>query len=213
MSLNETFKNSWKEILVIIIASIILGASFSYLNYSEILITITSFFILISINIIAKKIMAYYYEANIQTRFWKWYQHGFSKKAHFKKPIPMLWLPILVSLISRAAFQWMGILEFDITPKTERVSKRHGLYRFTEMVEFHIAIIAATGIIINILLAIIAYIAGLTTFAQLNIYYAFWSIIPISSLDGSKILFGSKVLWTILFIITFLLTAGCLIIP
>ena len=116
------------------------------------------------------------------------------------------------TLTSKPASHVKGILEFDITPKTERAAKRHGLYRFTQMAEYHVAIIAATGLIINLIAAVISYIAGFTTFAQFNIYYAFFSIIPISSLDGTKILFGSKILWTILFVITLILLAGSFII-
>ena len=213
MSLDNIFKDSWKEILVIIIAAAILSLSFSFPGFKNIPMLITSFFILICINIIAKKITAYYYEAKIKTKFWRVYQYWFSKRAHFKKPLPMLWLPILFSIAFNGAIQWLGILEFDVEAKTERVSKRHGLYRFSQMAEYHIAIIAATGIILNLIVAIISYVLNFTTFAQLNIYYTFWSIIPISSLDGSKILFGSKPLWVILFIITFILTAGCLVIP
>jgi len=212
MSLDENFKDSWKEILVIIIAAIILGLSFSFPGFKNPLLLITLFFIIISINIIAKKIIAYYYEASIKTKFWRWYQYWFTRRSHFKKPIPMLWLPVVVSLAFNGVIQWLGILEFDIQAKTERVSKRHGLYRFSQMAEYHIAIIAATGLIINLIIAIISYITGFTTFAQFNIYYAFFSTIPLSSLDGNKILFGSKVLWTILFIITLVLLAGSFII-
>ncbi len=212
MSLDDIFKDSWKEIITIIIASAILGVSFSFPGFKNILLLITLFFIIICINIIAKKIVAYYYEASIKTRFWKLYQFWFTEKSHFRKPLPMLWIPLIISLAFNGAIQWLGILEFDIQAKTERVSRRHGLYRFSQMAEYHIAIIAATGLIVNILAAIIAYFLNFTAFAQLNIYYAFWSIIPISSLDGSKILFGSKTLWTILFIITLILTAGCLVI-
>ena len=212
MALDYFFKEGWKEVLIIIIAAAILGTSFSFPGFSNILSIITFMFLIISINVIAKKIVAYSYEANAKTRFWRWYQYGFQKKAHFKNPIPMLWLPLLVSAIFSGALQWFGILEFDITPKTERVSRRHGLYRFSEMAEWHVAIIAASGLVINIIAAVIAYLAGFTLFAQLNIYYAFWSIIPLSSLDGSKILFGSRILWTILFLISLVLLAGSIII-
>ncbi len=212
MSLDSIFKEQWKEILIIIVAAVILGLSFSYLSKPLIFPLITSFFILISLNTIAKKIMAYYYETDLKIRFWKWSQFWFTEYAHFKKPMPMLWLPPLVSLISQGAWQWLAILEFDIQPKTERVSKRHGLYRFSQLVEYHVAVIATTGIAINLIVAVISYIIGFQTFAQLNIYYAFWSIIPLSGLDGYKILAGSKILWTTLLIITGLLLVGSLII-
>ena len=108
-------------------------------------------------------------------------------------------------------FKWLAILEFDVKPRIERVSRRHGLYRFSEMTDWHIAVIAAAGVFANILLAIISYsisgyFPGLETsfeyFAKLNVYYALWSLVPLSSLDGSKILFGSKLLWLTLAIIT-----------
>ena len=212
MALDDIFEDSWKEILVIIIAAAILGVSFSFPGFKNIITLISLFFIVICINVIAKKIIAYYYEASIKTKFWRLYQFWFTKKSHFRNPIPMFWFPFLVSVAFNGAIQWLGILEFDIEAKTERVSKRHGLYRFSQMAEYHIAIIAATGLILNLLVAAIAYVLNFTTFAQLNIYYAFWSIIPISSLDGSKILFGSKPLWTVLFIITIILAAVCLVI-
>ncbi len=75
------------------------------------------------------------------------------------------------------------------------------------MTEFHIALIAASGIIINLILAIMGYIFAswnpiLETFSKLSIYYAFWSIIPIGKLDGTKIFFGSRILWFSLLILT-----------
>ena len=193
-----------QEISIIILAAVILGLSVSFLN-SEILLPATiSFLVIISLNILAKKLLAYYLEADIKPKFWCMYQYWFTKRSHFKKPIPMLWLPLVLSLIFRGAlglFGWFGILEFDVKPKIERVSRRHGLYRFSQMTDWHISLIAAFGIIVNLIAAIIGYILGFETFTTLSIYFAVWSILPIASLDGSKILFGSKVLWLTLFII------------
>ena len=58
------------------------------------------------------------------------------------------------------------------------------------------------GIITNIILAIIGYAAGFELFAKLAIYYSVWSILPISSLDGTKILFASRALWLTMAIIS-----------
>jgi hypothetical protein len=67
--------------------------------------------------------------------------------------------------------------------------------------------IATWGIITNLVLAIIGYSFGYELFAKLSIYYATWSIIPFSSLDGTKIFFSSRVLWTILFAIILMFLA------
>ena len=194
-------KEFFREIIIILIASLILGWSFSLFKISLFLSYFISFLIIISLNILAKKILSYYFESDIKIKFWEWYRYGFRKDSHFKKPAPMFWLPLVVSLITRGFFQWLAILEFDIKAKTERVSRRHGLYRFSEITDWHVALIATAGIIINFVLAIFGYLTGFETFAKLNIYFALWSLIPLSNLDGSKILFGNKGLWLTLVII------------
>ncbi|MFH1612733.1 MAG: hypothetical protein ABIB46_03245, partial [bacterium] len=65
-----------------------------------------------------------------------------------------------------------------------------------------IAYIAAAGIFVNLLFAFLAYLIGFSEFAKLSIWFAFFNMIPISNLDGNKIFFGSKVLWSFLATIT-----------
>ncbi len=194
-------KEIWREGGIILIASLILGLAVSFLEPSLFFIAVISFLILISLNVLAKKIYAYYLEADTKTKFWAWYQYGFAKKSHFKKPLPMFWLPLALSLLTTGFFWWLAILEFDVKPRVERISRKHGLYRFSEMTDWHVALIATAGIFVNIILATIGYFIGFETFARLNLYFAAWSIIPLSNLDGSKILFGSKVLWFAMLII------------
>ncbi len=209
-----------KEILVIILASLILGITISYTNPDTIALTAIFFLIIISINILVKKILAYSLEADVKTKFWEVYQYGFRKDSHFKKPVPMVLLPPIVSFITKGTFFWLAILETEIKARVERVSKRHGLYRFSEMNEWDMSIICTAGIIANLLLAFLAYtFAGvfpptwqIETLASLSIYYAFWSLIPISSLDGSKILFGSRFLWFTMIVITAIFFGWSLII-
>ncbi|MBL7059296.1 hypothetical protein ISS08_02490, partial [Candidatus Pacearchaeota archaeon] len=90
----------------------------------------------------------------------------------------------------------------DVKAKVYRAAKRHGLYSFSEMTEYHLGLIAASGIFINLILAIIGYVIGFPLFAKLNIYYALFNMIPISDLDGNKIFFGSLVLWSFLAALT-----------
>ena len=184
-----------KEIFIIILAAVILALTVSFKQTHIFIASIISFLIIITANVLVKKLVGYHFETKVRTKFWTWYQFGFRKDAHFKKPVPMAWLPLLLTLFTKGIFWWLAILEFDVEAKTERVSRRHGLYRYTQVTEWHMAWIAVWGIIVNILLAIVGYGAGFELFAKLNIYFAVWSIIPLGRLDGAKIFFSSRGLW------------------
>lgn len=199
-------KENLKELATILFAIIILSISISLKNKDFLLIAPISFLIIILANTFIKKIIGYMLELKVRTKFWSVYHYGFRKDSHFNKPLPMAWLPLLVSLITKGFFWWLPILEFDVEAKTERVSRRHGLYRFSEVTEWHMAWIAIFGLISNITLAIAAYFLGYEFFTKLSIYYTAYSIIPFSSLDGSKIFFGNRSLWMITSFIVLLIT-------
>lgn len=194
-----------KEILVMLIGGLILGASVSF-GGGLFLISAVSFIVIIGFNSFAKKAAGYLLEIGVEIKFWSWYQYGFRKASHFKKPVPMIWLPAALSFLSEGYFWWLGILEFDVAPKAERASRRHGLYRFTEVTEWHVAWIAICGIIMNLILGFAGYLIGLEYFAKLNIYYSLWSLIPLSGLDGSKIFFSNRKLWAVSAVIVGVLT-------
>lgn len=206
--------NVFQELSLILVVSILLGISFLYPGKGiEYFIKITGIFLVILlINLYAKRFFAYNLEADVSTKIWSMGTVGFKQSQRFKKPLPMLWLPILTTLATRGSFIWLPLLEFDIAARPERVSRRHGLYRFTEITEWHIALIAVAGIFANLVGGIIGYFAGFEEFAKWSIYYAVWSIIPISSLDGTKILMGSKYLWFTLIIILAVIFSWSLVI-
>jgi hypothetical protein len=201
-----------KEIFTIILASLVLALAFSYKNTSILYPAILSFLIILTLNILTKKIVGHHFETAVKTKFWTWYQFGLRKDMHFKNPIPMAWLPLLLALFSRGFFLWLAILEFDIKAKTERVAKRHGIYRFTEVTEWHVALIAVWGVVINLLIAIVAYIAGFELFTKLSIYFIAWSMIPLGRLDGAKIFYASRALWITVFTIAAIILGWGLII-
>jgi len=192
-------KDYTKEIAVVILATLVLAIAASFKDSSIFYPAMLSFLVIFIVNIAMKKMVGYFFQTDVKTKFWTWYQYGFRKDWHFKKPIPMIWLPLFLVLITKGFFLWLGILEFDVVAKTERVSKRHGLYRFTQVTEHHMAWIAIWGLILNFVFAIGGYILGFELFTKLSIYFIAWSLIPLSKLDGSKILFGGKVKWAIFF--------------
>ena len=192
------------EAITIFLATLILTFVISLVTSSKIfLYTLISVFIIIITNILAKKITSYYLDSSIEVRLWEIKRYGFKPKTHFKNPFPAgLFIPIILLVLSLGYFKWMASLTFDIKNKVHRAAKRHGLYSFSEISENHLGLIAASGVVVNLILAIAGYLIGYNTFAKLNIFYAFFNLLPLSDLDGNKIFFGSLILWSFLASIT-----------
>ena len=205
-------KDYGKEIAVVILATLVLAITVSFKDTTIFYAAAAAFLVIFIVNITTKKIIGYYFETDVKTKFWTWYQYGFRLDWHFKKPIPMLWLPLILVLFTKGFFLWLGILEFDVAAKTERVTRRHGLYRFTEVTEHHMAWIAIAGLILNFIFAIGGYVLGFELFTKLSIYFIAWSVIPLSGLDGAKIFFGGRTKWIITFTATMIILAWTLII-
>ncbi len=196
-----------KEIVSIAVITLILAFTISLVKSLELfLYVLLSVFLILIINIIAKKIVSFYLDSEIEIKLWEisstplWTPlQGWSLPRRLKKPFPAgAFLPIIVTAFSFGYLTWMASLVFDVKAKIHRAAKRHGLYSFSEMTEYHIALIAAGGILANLGLAVIGYFIGFSDFAKLNIYYAFFNMLPVSNLDGNKIFFGSLVLWSFL---------------
>jgi len=193
-----------KELATIIITCIILAFAVTLVESMKIfLYALLSLFLVILINIIVKKITAYNLDSEVEVKFWEVNRYGFKPAHSFKKPVPAgLILPVAISIFSLGYLYWMACLTFDVKAKVYRAAKRFGLYAFSEMTERHIGIIAASGIIANLIFALIGYLAGFSEFARFSLYYSAFNMIPISDLDGNKIFFGSVVLWSFLAIVT-----------
>jgi Zn-dependent protease len=197
-----------KEIFSVLIVTVIIALSISFLRGLEVLwYSLFAVFIAILVNIFAKKVSSYYLESEIEVRLWEISRFGFRPRERFKKPIPAgAILPVISKLIffPLKSFIWMASLVFEIKPKVYRAARKHGLYTFSEMTEDHIGLIAASGIAANLVFAIIGYLVGFPEFSRINIYYAFFNMLPISNLDGNKIFFGNTILWSFLAALVFI---------
>jgi len=189
-----------KEISAIVVATLILAFTISLVETLEIfLLALGSVLAVILINILAKKVMSFYVDSEIETKLWEIKRYGFKPNKEFKRPFPAgAFFPVILTVLTFGYMTWFAPLVFDVKAKTYRAAKRHGLYRFTEMTESHIGLIAAAGILANLLFAIIGYLINWEEFARINIYFALFNMIPISDLDGNKIFFGNIVLWSFL---------------
>ncbi len=191
-------KNFFKEILIILLASIILSISYIYpsLESNEFFLKLFGMFILVlGVNIITKKIVARTLDINIETKWWSVYYYGFLEKKHFNKPLPMIFLPIVLSIFSGGFLQWFPILEFEEKARVERVAKRYELYRFSSVTEWHSGLIAFFGLFSNLVLFFIFLFFNQIELGKISLFYSIWLLLPFSRLDGSKILFGSRKLW------------------
>jgi Zn-dependent protease len=198
-----------KEIAYVVISSIIIAFSITLVKtFNQFLLVLLGVFILISINILVKKVIAYLLESEIEVKIWEINRYGFKTNQHWNRAFPLgAFLPLLsrIILFPLKGFSWMASLVFDVKAKAYHAAKRHGIYSFSEMTEEHIGKIAAAGIFANLLLAFLFYFIGGDfgiLFAKLNIWFAFFNMIPISDLDGNKIFFGNLVLWSFLAVIT-----------
>ncbi len=201
------------EIIIIAIVTLILAFTISLIETVEIfLYTLLTVFLILTINITAKKVASFYLDSEIEIKLWEIKRVGllflfwkFKKGSHpsheFKRPFPAgAFLPIIskIFLFPVHNFIWMASLVFNVKPKIYRAAKRHGLYSFSEITESHLGLIASAGIIASLISAVIGYLIGFPDFARLSIYYAFFNMLPISELDGNKIFFGNIVLWSFL---------------
>lgn len=193
-----------KELLTIIISAIILAIAISFIkSLDSFLYALLIIFVIIAINVLTKKLIASNLDSQIEVKFWEMQKYGFKPHEYFKRPIPVgLILPIVVSLVTFGSVYWLGGLVFEVKAKVHRAAKRYGLYSFSEMTENHIGIIAAAGIIANLIFAIVGYLVGIPDFARLSIFFVFFNMIPFSDLDGNKIFFGNLVLWSFLAVVT-----------
>jgi hypothetical protein len=189
-----------KEIISVLIITAVLTISVSLItSWKVFFFTMLAIFLIIAINIAAKKFLAYYLDSDIEVKMWEIKRYGFKPHKEFKRAFPAgIFLPILVSAITFGNLMWLASLVFEVKPKVYRAAKRHGLYSYSDITEYQIGLIAAAGIVANLIFAGISYFAGWGIFTRLSVWYAFFNMIPISDLDGNKIFFGNLVLWSFL---------------
>ncbi len=199
------------ELINILIAIILFAFVINFLkDFASFLSALLIAFIILAVNVLSKKLIAYYLEAEIEQKILHFQRWGWYKRSYFKKPIPIgIILPFALVWFSYPAgfLKMLTFLQFDVSPTSGRAAKRHGLYRFTEMTEWHIASIAGIGIFMNLVLAALAYFLGgyanwIPILGKFSIYYAIWNLLPLGQLDGSKIFFGSIRLWFVLTILS-----------
>ena len=204
--------NDYLQVLIVVIV-LAFSASFAKLSMENFLFSALFIAIIFIVNISAKKLVAYYMQTSIETKIWQFQRYGIKEKQHLKYPVPVgIILPFLLSIISLGSFTWMAATQSDITARKSRVIKKHDFYSYSEMTEFHLGAIPAAGIAACLILAFIAYLAGFGELGKLAVFFAVFNLIPFGELDGTKIFFGSLIIWFVLVAIS-IIALGYAILP
>lgn len=170
--------------------------------------------VIILVSVFTKKLIAYMFDSNVEHEIWRVYRYSWKPSWHFEKPVPAgIILPLFFTLISWGALKFSAILTYETRALKYRASKRFGMYSFSEITDWHNGIIGASGIIALLLLSVIAYFipGNLEYLAKMATFYAFWNMIPVSNLDGTQIFFGSRILYSILAVITIIFTVYAMV--
>lgn len=203
--LNEFYRVGIVAIIISLSLSLFVRFEDVFGFISILVIAFLSVFFAILVNVLAKKVLSFYLDSEIEMRIWEIQRYGFWKRAYLRKPLKAgIFFPLIFSLATAGYFVWMASLVFDIKPTVHRAVKRHGIYSYSEISEEHMGYIAAAGVFANLFFAFIGYLIGFSEFAKINIYLAFFNLIPLSDLDGNKIFFGSLPLWTFLSVLVLL---------
>jgi len=194
------FKFNKKEIIWIILSIIILGFIIEFsteytLNYTGFIYAT----IIILTSVLIKNLAADYFYVTIEHTIWEVKHWWWTKRSHFKKPIPFgLILPFFIAFVSIGTIKMMTLLQFNGKPSKKRLLKKRGAVRKSEVNESDFAFISAWASWGLIILAIIASLIHQPELSKYAIYYGFWNLLPISQLDGAKLFFGSFINWILL---------------
>ena len=151
------------------------------------------------VHTLGQKIAARMVNSSTETSLWMMDRYGLAKTRRFSKAMPAgLILPILLYF---ATFGW---LKFTAITTFEAAALPR-LKPFSKMTEMQLAMVALSGAIANVLFAFILSLFGQDAFAMMNLFFAFFNMIPFSTLDGIKVFFGSRMLW--LFSMVFIISS------
>ena len=163
----------------------------------------------------SKKIVAYLLDAGVEHKIWFWSRYGFMPHQYLKKELPLgIIIPIIFTIFSLGIVKVMTFLTYESTALKRRAARRFGHYSFTEMTEFHNALIGASSIVFMLIVTIIAvFFEPTAQLAKIAAFYAFFNMIPFSKLDGAQIFFGSRVIWSVLALLSLVFASFALILP
>lgn len=200
-------KLSENEMVHIIVAAIVLSLVIGFqfiINDAPSLVPTAVLFavIIISLNILAKKVVARALDSDVEHKIWSFSRYGLKEHHRTKGEFPGgIIIPLVFTFLSLGSIKIMTLLTYEARALKHRAAKRFGQYSFTEMTDWHNALIGASGILILLILSATSYFLPFGNpelLSKMAAYYAFFNMLPLPKLDGMQIYFGSRVLYTVL---------------
>ncbi len=196
----QNLLSAWIVLSIVLAFPILLKEEWNILSQ-----TIFFALVILIISVGAKKTMASMLDINAEHRIWHMNRFGFHPKNYFKQEVPTgIILPIIASIFSLGKLFLLTPLTYEARALKHRAAKRHGIYSFTEVTDWHNGLIGAAGIISTLILAIVSYLINQEALAKFATFFAVANLIPFSDLDGTQIFFGSRIIWTVLAVVTFI---------
>lgn len=175
------------------------------LNLMLISIVVLTFFVSI-------KLISNFFNYESKFCVWKLKQYSYSKKAHF--PIKYInnfhlgtFIALVVTLISNGILYFTAIFIVKFKEKKKIGKERIYLKGFTK------AAILSIAILIMLILNLLFKVGGIERGFLIGFWFIIWNLMPVGSLIGSKIFFGSRVLYFGLLIFVLLFSVILAIIP
>ena len=194
-------------VIAIILMSLIIILHEKSLNF--LWITIVSA-LTVLVSVFCKKLTAKIIDIKIEHKIWIFQRWWIGKSSHLKNPVPTgVIIPAILSLISNGFITCFSLLQFESKALPGKAVKKYGTKRFSEIMDWDLCMIGFYGILGLLFLSIIAKIFPFTLsgfnlmlLSKYSFYYAIWNLLPISSLDGAKMFFGSSRLYIFTLILT-----------
>ena len=162
----------------------------------------------VGVVIIGRKTVAYLLDAGVEHELWTMHRYSFAPHHYLKKGAPVgIILPLFLTLFSLGTIKFPALLTYETRALKQRAAKRFGYYSYTEMTDWHNAIIGVAGIATALIGAAVAYVLNIEPLAKFAVYYASVNMLPFSKLDGTQIFFGNRILYTTTAIITLIFLA------
>lgn len=201
-------EREWASIFIAVLLMFVVAGLPSIVN-GELFFMLQIFvasFVVVILPLLIRKAFAYSFDASVKHRIWHFYRFGYRPWQHFIKEVPFgVVIPLVfafLGLLASFPLMILTFLTYETRALKHRAAKRFGFYSYTEMTDWHNALIGASAIVTLLVISLVGYFGNFEVLAKLAAYYAFWNMIPFGNLDGVQIYFGNRVLYYVLAITT-----------
>jgi len=179
------------------VAILVLAVLFSFGSWSALPKYIGIFALVILASVFAKKLAGHFLEVDVETEIWDFRRYWFAERHKLKNPVPLgILIPLFIYMFSYGAFKWLAVLQTEFKSKITKKIRKRKPWSFPEMREIDVALICFSGILSSIVIALVAF-AFSKEISLISLLYAFFNLLPIGKLDGTRLFFSSRIIYFI----------------